>query len=98
MNIEFLPLQQAVHEFSVGFGLLFAVLYFFVEYLDSSLTFSLTQHKSVKSAIMTFVLYLVLAIEIGAIVTNYLYVLPIALGAAAGSYMVVEHEKKKRPL
>lgn len=74
------------------------MFYIFVEILDSGLTFSLTQHKSLKSAGMTFVLYIVLGIEITAIISNYLYIFPVALGAALGSYLVVEVEKKNRPL
>lgn len=72
--------------------------YMFVEVLDSSLTFSLTQHKSLRSALVTFILYITLAVEVAAIVSNYLYVLPVAFGAAIGSFLVVENEKKKRPL
>lgn len=98
MNIELLPLREAVANFSYFSALGFFVFYLFVEILDSSLTFSLTQHKSIRSAIVTFILYTTLAIEVAAIITNYLYVIPIALGAALGSYLTVEYEKKKRPI
>lgn len=95
MNIEIMPLSQAVDEFSflVATGLF--IFYLIVEMLDSSLVFSLTQHKSYRSAIVTFILYLTLAIEIGAIVSNYLYVIPVAFGGAIASYVVVEYEKRK---
>jgi NhaP-type Na+/H+ or K+/H+ antiporter len=98
MDIELLSPSQAMEEFSifVAFGLF--VFYLIVEMLDSSLTFSLTQHKSVRSAIVTFILYTTIAIEVVAIVANYLYIMPVALGAAIGSYVVVEYEKRKRPL
>ena len=66
--------------------------------LDSSLTFSLVQHKSLRSAAVTFILYFTLAVEVIAIISNYLYIIPVAFGAALGSYLVVEYEKKKRPL
>lgn len=95
MNIELLSLSEAIDQFNLFVALGLFVFYFFVEMLDSSLTFSLTQHKSLRSAIVTFVLYLTLAIEVGAVVSNYLYVLPLALGAALGAYTVVELEKKK---
>ena len=98
MNIELLSLSDAASSFNffVAFGLL--VFYFVVEMLDSSLTFSLTQHRSLRSALVTFILYTTLAIEVVAIIANYLYIFPVAIGAALGSYVIVEYEKKKRPL
>lgn len=98
MDIELLSLNEAVNSFNLLWALCFAVIYFVVELLDSGLVFSLTQHKAEKSALLTFVLYLVIAIEITAIITNYLYIFPIAVGAALGSYVAVKHERKKRPL
>lgn len=98
MNIEFLSLNQAIDGFNPLIALVLGCLYFIVELLDSGLTFSLTQHRSIKSAGLTFMLYFVLAIEITAIVSNYLYIIPIAVGAALGAYTIVEYEKKKRPL
>jgi len=98
MNIELLTLSEAFASFNVFAAIGLFVFYLFVEALDSSLTFSLTQHKSLQSALVTFILYVTLAIEIAAIVSNYLYIFPIAIGAAFGSFVVVEYEKKKRPL
>lgn len=98
MEIELLSFNEAVNTFNPFWALCLAVLYFVVELLDSGLVFSLTQHKAERSALITFVLYLVIAIEITAIITNYLYVVPIAVGAAFGSYVAVKHERKKRPL
>lgn len=98
MNIEVFTLSEAVENFSFWVATGLFVFYFFVEMLDSSLTFSLVQHKSLRSALVTFILYTTLAIEVVAIVSNYLYIFPVAIGAALGSYAVVEYEKKKRPL
>ncbi|MEO5691369.1 MAG: hypothetical protein ABIQ64_04235 [Candidatus Saccharimonadales bacterium] len=98
MNIELLPLHEAVSNFNFLVAIGLFIFYLFVEMLDSSLTFSLTQHKSLRSAVVTFILYTTLAVEIAAVVSNYLYVFPLALGAALGSYLVVEYEKKKRPI
>ena len=98
MNIELLSLSEALASFNIfiAFGLF--VLYCLVEAMDASLTFSITQHKSVKSATTTIILYIILGIEVLAFVSNYLYAIPIALGAGLGSYLLVEHEKKLRPL
>lgn len=93
-----MPLDQAWDKFNLFAAVGFFVFYLFIEMLDSSLTFSLVQHKSARSAAVTFILYITLAVEIVAIVSNYLYIIPVALGAALGSFAVVEYEKKKRPL
>lgn len=98
MNIELLSFSEAVQQFNLLVAVGLFAFYMFVEVLDSSLTFSLTQHKSLRSALVTFILYITLAVEVAAIVSNYLYVLPVAFGAAIGSFLVVENEKKKRPL
>ncbi len=98
MDIELLSLDQAVANFNIFAAAGLFVFYLVVEILDSSLTFSLVQHKSVRSAIVTFILYFTLAVEIVAIISNYLYIIPVAIGAALGSYIIVEYEKKKRPL
>ncbi len=98
MNLELLTLSEAVDNFNVIVALGLFIFYFLVEMLDSSLTFSLVQHKSLRSALVTFILYTTLAIEVIAIISNYLYIVPVAVGAALGAYVVVEYEKKKRPL
>lgn len=98
MNIELLSPSEAIDSFNlfIAFGLF--ILYCLVEALDASLTFSITQHRSVKSAVTTIILYIILGVEVLAFVSNYLYAIPIALGAGLGSYLLVEHEKKLRPL
>jgi hypothetical protein len=98
MNIELLSFSEALGSFNFAAAIGFFVFYLLVEMLDSSLTFSLTQHRALRSAIVTFILYLTLAIEIVAIISNYLYIFPVALGAALGAFLIVEYEKKKRPL
>lgn len=98
MNIEVFTLSEAVENFRPWVAAGLFVFYLFVEILDSSLTFSLVQHKSLRSALVTFILYTTLAVEVVAIISNYLYIFPVAIGAALGSYIVVEYEKKKRPL
>jgi hypothetical protein len=98
MNIELLSLTEAWENFNFIAALAFFVFYLFIEMLDSSLTFSLVQHKSLRSAAVTFILYITLAVEVVAIISNYLYIFPVALGAALGSFLIVEYEKNKRPL
>jgi hypothetical protein len=98
MNVELLSLSEAVDNFNILVATGLFVFYLIVEMLDSSLTFSLTQHKALRSALVTFILYTTIAIEIAAIVSNYLYILPVALGAAIGTYITVEYEKKMRPI
>lgn len=98
MNIELLSISEALQQFNWFIAVSLFFFYLLIEMLDSSLTFSLVQHKSIRSAAVTFILYTTLAVEVVAIISNYLYILPVAIGAALGSYFVVEYEKKKRPL
>lgn len=98
MQLELLTLSEAAASFKPFIALGLFILYMFVEVIDSGLVFSLTQHRSAKTATLTFILYFVIGIEVFAFISNYLYILPIAFGAALGSYLVVENEKKKRPL
>ncbi len=98
MNIELLSLEQAVENFNFLAALGLLLFYLFAEALDSSLHYSLNHHKSYRSAMVTFILYIVLAVEVVAFVSNYLYAIPVAIGAAIGSFLVVESEKKRHPL
>jgi hypothetical protein len=98
MDIELLSPSEALGNFNIFIATGLFAFYLIVEMLDSSLTFSLVQHKSYRSAIVTFILYTTIAIEVVAIISNYLYIFPVALGAAIGAYIFVEYEKKKRPI
>jgi uncharacterized membrane protein len=98
MNIDLMSPSEAWSNLNLFVAIGLFIFYLFVEMLDSSLTFSLTQHKSYRAAILTFLLYFTLAVEVVAIISNYLYIIPVAIGASLGSYLIVEYEKKKRPL
>ena len=98
MNIDIMSPAEAWQEFNFLIALGLFVLYCIVELLDTSLTLSITQHKSLKTANTTFILYIIWGIEVLAFISNYLYTFPIALGAWVGSYLLVEREKKIRPL
>jgi quinol-cytochrome oxidoreductase complex cytochrome b subunit len=98
MNLELMSLSEAAANFNVLLAIGLFVLYSLVEFLDSSLTLSITRHESLKSANTTLILYIILGIEVLAFVSNYLYTIPIALGAWLGTYILVEREKKVRPL
>lgn len=91
-----LPEAAASFNWFVAIGLF--LLYMLVEWLDSGLTLMITRHESAKSAGTTFILYIILGIEVLAFVNNYLYVIPTAVGAFLGVYLLVEHEKRIRPL
>lgn len=93
-----MSLPEAIDNFNVLLATALFIIYCFVEMLDSSLTLSITRHESVKSANKTFILYIILGIEVLAFVSNYLYTIPIALGAWLGAYLQVEREKRLRPL
>lgn len=98
MKLELMSLSEAAQNFNFGFALGLFVLYCLVEALDSSLTFSITKHQSLKAANTTFILYIIWGIEVLAFISNYLYTFPIALGAWLGTFLLIEREKKVRPL
>ena len=98
MNLELMTLSEAANNFNFLIAVGLFVLYCLVEALDSSLTLSITRHQSIRSANTTLILYIILAIEVFAFVSNYLYAIPIALGAWLGVYLLLEREKKLRPL
>ena len=98
MNIDLMSPAEAWSNFNIFIAIGLFILYCFVEALDSSLTLSITQHRSIKSANTTLILYVILGIEVLAFVSNYLYTIPIALGAWLGTYLLIEREKKVRPL
>ena len=90
--------SEAIDSFNIFIAIGLFILYTLVEALDSSLTLAITKHQSLKAANTTLVLYIILGIEVLAFVSNYLYTIPIALGAWLGTYLLLEREKKKRPL
>ncbi len=98
MNLDLMSLPEAMASFNFLAAIGLFVLYCFVEMLDSSLTLSITRHESLRSANTTLVLYIILGIEVLAFVSNYLYTIPIAMGAWLGTYLLVEREKRVRPL
>lgn len=98
MNLELMSLSEAASNFNFYIATGLFVLYLLVEFLDSSLTLMITRHESVKSANTVLILYIILGIEVLAFVSNYLYTIPIALGAWLGTYLLIEREKKIRPL
>jgi hypothetical protein len=98
MNLDLMSLPEAINSFNFLIAVGLFVLYCLVEALDSSLTLSITRHQSIRSANTTLVLYIILGIEVLAFVSNYLYTIPIALGAWLGTFLLIEREKRVRPL
>lgn len=97
MNIDLMTPVEALQNFNLLIAAGLFILYCLVEFLDASLTLSITRLQSLRSANMTLILYIILGIEVLAFVNNYLYAIPIALGAWLGTYLLIEHEKKKQP-
>jgi hypothetical protein len=98
VNLDLMSPAEALNNFNIFIAVGLFALYCAVEALDSSLTFLITQHRSIRAANTTLVLYVILGIEVLAFVSNYLYTIPIALGAWLGTFMLIEREKKVRPL
>ena len=98
MELDLMSPAEAWRNFNFFFAIGLFALYAFVEMLDSSLTLSITKHQSIRSANLSFVLYIIWGIEVLAFISNYLYTFPIALGAWLGTYLLIEREKRNNPL
>lgn len=98
MNLDLMSPAEAAANFNFIIAAGLFILYCLVEFLDSSLTLSITRHEAFKSANTTLILYVILGIEVLAFVSNYLYTIPIALGAWLGTYLLIQREKRVRPL
>jgi hypothetical protein len=98
MDLDLMSPAEAAAAFNWLVALTLFVFYSFVQAFDSSLTLSITRHKSVRSAHTTFLLYIIWGIEVFAFISNYLYIIPMALGGWLGTYLLIEREKKVRPL
>lgn len=93
-----MSLTEAMSSFNLFIAFALFILYCLVESFDSSLTLSIARHESLKAANKTLILYIILGVEVLAFVSNYLYAIPIALGAWLGTYLLLEREKQIRPV
>ena len=73
-------------------GLIF-FLYIIIDGLYAYYTFAVTDRKPAQAASAAALLYLLLAVGVLNYVQNYLYIIPLAAGSWAGTYLVVRFSK-----
>jgi hypothetical protein len=60
-------------------------------------TLAVTKHKALEASMWSLISYFLLAVGILNFINNKWYTVPLALGAFAGTYVVVTREKRKNP-
>ena len=60
-------------------------------------TLAVTKHKALEASIWSLISYFLLAVGILNFINNKWYTIPLALGAFAGTYIVVTRESRKSP-
>lgn len=71
------------------------VAYGFVDALFVLYTLAVTKHQALRAANVSFLYYFVISAGVIGYVHNYLYVIPVAAGSWAGTYLVVRREAGK---
>ncbi len=81
--------------FSFGLaGLVFGA-YLVIDALYAQYTYSVVGRKPIQAANIGFIMHFLLAFGVINYVENFLYVIPLALGSWAGTYLVVWREKRR---
>jgi hypothetical protein len=75
-------------------GLFFAS--FALESIFALYTLAVTKHKALEAGTWSLISYFLLALGILNFIHNRWYVIPLALGAFAGSYVIVAREANKK--
>ncbi|MGH7156611.1 MAG: hypothetical protein ACREGG_00630 [Candidatus Saccharimonadales bacterium] len=60
-------------------------------------TLAVTKHKALEASTWSLVSYFLLALGILNFIHDKWYVIPLALGAFCGTYVVVKRESRKKP-
>ncbi len=83
-------------QFNLWYALLLFCLAGLLDAVYASYTFAVMKHKSLRAGALSSFIYFLSAIGILSYVDNKLYLIPLSLGAFAGTVCVVEFEKRKK--
>ena len=92
----FKPLPEAWSDFDWRIALVVFVAYIIVDALYAYYTIRVTERRAKLAATSSMFIYILGAIGVLNYVENYLYIIPLALGAWLGSYLVVRHESYRK--
>ncbi len=87
--------SQAWASFNIYLAVGIFLAYFVLDILSVYYTLFVTRYRPIASANIVVALYLISAFGVINYVNNYLYIIPVALGAWLGTYVSVEWEKRK---
>lgn len=91
LNI-FKPLPLAWADFDWRIALVVFIAYVLVDALYAYYTIQVTERKAKQAATSSMFIYILGAIGVLNYVENYLYIIPLAVGAWLGSYIVLRRE------
>ena len=90
-----IPLSQAWASFNMYLAIGIFVAYVVVDILYVYYTLYVTRLRAMAAANTSVAIYLIAIFGVLNYVNNYLYTVPIAIGAWVGTYVTVEWEKRK---
>jgi hypothetical protein len=85
----------ASFDWSIAVALYFT--YIVIDSLNSFWALSVTRLEPRRAASTSFLIYCLLAFGVINYTRNFLYIFPIALGAATGTYILVSYERRTPP-
>ena len=88
-------IAHAWHGFNslLALGIFFA--YLAIDALYAKYTLSVTRHQASLAAMLSVIIYLLLAFGVVSYIQNFLYLVPLGAGAWIGTYLVVWQERKQ---
>tara|TARA_Y100000034_G_scaffold78539_1_gene94392 strand:- start:2809 stop:3081 length:273 start_codon:yes stop_codon:yes gene_type:complete len=85
-----ISLSEAWADFSFTLAGLVALAYFTLDILYGYYTICITKRKAWQAATAASGMYLLIALGVTSVVSNYLYGIPLLIGAWIGTYLVVK--------
>lgn len=84
---------QYIKEFDIKIALLIFIGYIIIDYLYADYIVSVSNKQPLRSAILSAIIYSMLAMGVVTYSKNPLYILPLAAGAFIGTYLLVKCRK-----
>ena len=81
--------------FDIWLAFIIFFAYLIIDGLYAYYTYSVVKKKPFASATTGFIMHFLLAVGVINYVNNFLYIIPLACGSWAGTYLVVYREKRK---
>lgn len=86
-------MTDLLQHFDFGLAVLIFVAYLVIDALYAQYTYAVVKKNPMQAANIGFLMHFLLAFGVINYVGNFLYVIPLALGSWAGTYLVVRRQK-----